>query len=324
MRGSSTPPPLTGVLDAAGAWLPRQLGRVEDRLGEVVGAQSGPLETEARSTLLSGGKRMRPLLALVCAGPSGGERAVRGATAVELVHMATLVHDDVLDAAPLRRGAATVFSRAGRNIAVATGDLLYARAFAELSAEPGDSEQVDRLSAASVSLALGELAQRSDAFDLSVGEARYERRCLLKTAALFETACAIGSPSAEGDQLVAFGRRIGLAFQMLDDVLDIVGPPERTGKACGTDLVDGTVNLPMIEAIRRDRELARVELRGLDRDQTDALCQRIIATGAIEVVRVRARGLVDRAVDSLAAAPIDDERRSLLELVAAGVVERYS
>ena len=206
---------------------------------------------------------MRPLLVLLCAGESAGAESIRAATAIELVHMATLVHDDVLDAAPLRRGRPTVVAASGRERAVATGDLLFSRAFAELAAAgPEADAQVALLARASVALARGELAQRRDAFDTAVSAERYLLRCGLKTAALFECACAIGRPAApesRREALVRFGREIGLAFQLLDDVLDVVGPPERTGKARGTDLLDGTVTLPLIRAIAHDPVADEVE-----------------------------------------------------------------
>ena len=183
---------------------------------------------------------------------------MRAATAVELVHMATLVHDDVLDAAPLRRGRPTVVARAGRaRPRPRSATCCFSRAFAELAAaSSGAGRRVRLLAGASVGLARGELAQRRDAFDVEIAAERYLERCRLKTARLFECACLIGADAEPGDAesaaLHAFGREIGLAFQLLDDVLDVAGPPERTGKARGTDLLDGTVTLPLILARERD------------------------------------------------------------------------
>ena len=156
---------------------------------------------------------------------------------------------------------------AGRDIATATGDLLFSRAFAELAAN-GRPEEVRVLSDASSALAEGELLQRADAFDTRVALERYLRRCELKTASLFEAACRLGAleaPGGAGDSeaLGAFGRRVGLAFQLLDDVLDVSGPASRTGKTRGADLLDGTVTLPLILARERDPELAEVDLRGV-------------------------------------------------------------
>jgi geranylgeranyl pyrophosphate synthase len=334
-RHSAVPPPVTAVLDVASAWLPTRLGTVEKRLREATQGHGATLERDASATLLAGGKRLRPLLVLLCGGAAGGDAAVRAATAVELVHMATLVHDDVLDDAPLRRGRPTVAATSGRAQATATGDLLFSRAFAML-AEAGDTAQVSLLSEASVALAQGELAQRHDEYDTSITAERYLERCRLKTGRLFECACLMGWTARTGaaaqsgpngaageGELRAFGSEIGLAFQLLDDVLDVTGPAERTGKARGTDLLDGTVTLPLIVAMQRDPVLAEVELRGLDEAEAERICDRIAATGALEEVRSRALEMVAAAKQRLSAAAFDAEQRSLLEMVADGIVDRY-
>jgi geranylgeranyl pyrophosphate synthase len=327
-RDSAVPPPVTAVLDASSAWLPARLGEVEDLL-RTQGRDHGELlAADVAATLAAGGKRLRPLLVLLCAGADGGERSVRAAAAIELVHMATLVHDDVLDRAPLRRGKPTVAARAGRARAVAVGDLIFSRAFA-LLAEHGEAGAISLLAEASTALARGELAQRQDAFDTRVPERRYLERCRLKTAKLFECACLLGHrsqdrPAAGAEEIARFGSEIGLAFQLLDDVLDVSGPPERTGKARGADLLDGTVTLPFILAAEADPELAAAELRGLDQAAAERLCERIAASGALEKVRERALGMVEAAKARLAAGPFDPEQRHLLDLVADGVVRRYA
>ena len=319
-RPSSVPPPVTAVLDASSRWLPVRLGEVEELLRKAIADQGEPLGEDAAATLAAGGKRLRPMLVLLCAGPEGCAAAVPAAAAIELVHMATLVHDDVLDDAPLRRGLPTVAATSGRERATATGDLLFSRAFA-LLAEAGDARSVALLAAASVALARGELAQRRDAFDLGIDEERYLYRCRLKTARLFECACLLGR---DEERLGEFGAEIGLAFQLLDDVLDVSGPPERTGKARGTDLLDGTVTLPLIEAAKADPGIREADLHGLDPASAEALCDRIAATGALERVRTRALELVAAAKQALARANFEPEQRQLLELVADGVVQRYS
>ncbi len=326
MTRSSIPPPVTAVMDAASAWLPERMAEVEDRLARLSAGYGQRLGEEAEATLTAGGKRLRPLLVLMAAGEGAGDRAVRTASAVELVHMATLVHDDVLDGAPVRRGRPTVVARSGRDRAVGVGDLLFSRAFAELAVDGGEAE-VAELSSASVALALGELAQRHDAFDTSLTEERYLERCSLKTARLFESACRVGrlASGAPGtEELASFGREIGLAFQLLDDVLDVTGPPERTGKARGTDLLDGTVTLPLILARRLDPALESAELRGLDQSGAERMCDRIAATGALDEVRGRAKRGIERAKRVLESDAFSDEERELLALIAEGVVERYS
>ncbi len=319
-RPSSVPPPVTAVLDASSRWLPARLGEVEELLRQALAGHGETLGEDAGATLAAGGKRLRPMLVLLCAGPERSEEAVRAAAAIELVHMATLVHDDVLDDAPLRRGLPTVFATSGRERATATGDLLFSRAFA-LLAEAGDARSVALLADASVALARGELAQRRDAFDLGIDEERYLSRCRLKTGRLFECACLLGH---DAEALREFGAEIGLAFQLLDDVLDVSGPPERTGKARGTDLLDGTVTLPLIEAAGSDPGIREVDLQALDAAAAEALCDRIAATGALDAVRARALEMVAAAKRALERADFEPEQRQLLALVADGVVQRYS
>ncbi len=319
-RHSAVPPPVTAVLDASSRWLPTRLGQVEQMLREQGTGYGEALSGDAAMTLEAGGKRLRPLLVLLCAGEEGGEAAIRAATAIELIHMATLVHDDVLDAAPLRRGKPTVAATSGRARATATGDLLFSRAFA-LLADAGDLRSIELLSSASVALARGELAQRRDAYDLSVSEARYLERCRLKTATLFESACLLGR---DEEALGEFGAAIGLAFQLLDDVLDVAGPPERTGKARGTDLLDGTVTLPLILAAEGDPGIGSVDLRSLDADAAVRLCDRIESSGVLRQVRSRALEMVAEGKRRLGSAGFDAERRKLFDLVADGVVRRYS
>jgi geranylgeranyl pyrophosphate synthase len=328
MSRSAIPPPVTQVLDSADAWLPRHMAAVEERLRASIAGTGGSLEADSSATLEAGGKRLRPMLVLLCAGPGAAPSAVASAAAVELVHMATLVHDDILDDAPLRRGRPTVMATSGADRALAVGDLLFARAFSELAdgpADPGSHRRIELLAGASVGLALGELAQRADAFDTTIEAGRYFERCRLKTARLFECACTIGrEDEAADDALKAYGAGIGLAFQLLDDVLDVSGPPERTGKARGTDLLDGTVTLPLIIARERDETLATIGLRHLDPAGAEEVCDLIAVTGALDDVRARARAEVADAKKALAGSGLDGDQVRLLELVADGVVERYA
>jgi geranylgeranyl pyrophosphate synthase len=175
--------------------------------------------------------------------------------------------------------------------------------------------------------------QRADAWNVEVTLDRYLERCRLKTGVLFRAACELGALAGDesADQRVAslgaFGEAIGVAFQLFDDVLDVAGPPEVTGKPCGTDLLDGTVTLPLIVARERDRSLAAVDLRALasqdaGADEVARVCDRIAATGALSVAREQALGMVETAKRQLPALP--ERQRSALELVADGVIDRYS
>jgi geranylgeranyl pyrophosphate synthase len=292
---------------------------VETRLREIAS-----VEQHSLATVAAGGKRLRPLLVFVAGLGSDARVALsRAAAAVELIHSATLVHDDVLDDAPLRRGRQTVFAAAGRSAATATGDLLFSSAFAEL-ARNGAIAQLRALSAASSALARGELMQRADAWRAEVTLERYLQRCELKTARLFAAACELGALVGGGPPLAPFGRAVGLAFQLLDDVLDITGPAERTGKRRGTDLLDGTVTLPLILARESSPELSALDLRTIDGPAAaERICEAIEATGAGERARLRALDLVATAKRDLPRECPAPQRRAL-ELMADGLVERFA
>lgn len=314
------------VAEVGGEPLARLLERTELRMVELARGYGAVLAPHAVEMIAAGGKRLRPVLVFLAAGapPPESEELVRAAVAVELVHGATLVHDDVLDSSPLRRGRPTVFAAGGRSVAVATGDLLFSRAFAELAAG-GSVAAVRVLSKATGELAQGELMQRADAFNGAVSVERYLERCRLKTAVLFRAACELGALASGGPvaELGGFGEAIGLAFQLLDDVLDVTGPPERTGKPRGADLLDGTLTLPMILARLHDPTLATLDLREVrTAHDADEVCERIVVSGALAEARSRALELVSAAKDSLPA--LGERQRAALELVADGVVDRYA
>ena len=320
---------IQGIVRAAGSDVPGLLARVEQRLVTLAMGHGPELAHHAGATIDAGGKRLRPLLVILAAGPraAGRPEVIAAAAAAELIHSATLVHDDVLDGAALRRGVPTVWARGGRALAVATGDLLFSRAFAELTAA-GSLEAVQALSRATSALAEGELLQRQDAWNPAVPVDRYLLRCELKTARLFEASCQLGALAAEApaEQVVAlraFGRGIGIAFQLLDDVIDVAGPVTLTGKHRGTDLLDGTVTLPLILARESDPALAAIDVRAITTaEQAEALCDRIAATGALEAARVTALEIVEAATAQLAPLSLEDRQREALTLVARSVADR--
>jgi geranylgeranyl pyrophosphate synthase len=321
--------PFEQVLEAAGDRVRDLMDRVELELVEAVSGWGDELSQPASQTLSAGGKRLRPLLVFICGGAgtaSSGQSLLRAGAAVELVHMASLVHDDVLDNAPVRRGQPTVYALAGRGTATAAGDFLFSRAFGLLGRN-GDRELIRVLSDACFALSRGELVQRRDAYARPLSVDRYLERCELKTASLFAAACKLGSLAAgrsgpEAEALAAFGRKIGLAFQMLDDLLDVAGATETTGKRRGTDLLDGTVTLPLILAAEFDYELAELDLRSIGNpEEAEAICDRIVATDAPVETRRRALELVGAANSGLDGT-LDRATVDLLRLVSERVVDR--
>ena len=288
----------------------------------------GALGEACRATLAAGGKRVRPLLTLLCArsGAAAGEPVLRAAAAVELLHMATLVHDDVLD----RGGAAprppTVAHQYGPATAVSAGNYLLARAFSELVGA-GDPAAVDLLSATAVGLSEGEVLQRAEAHDVSVGVEAYVRRCERKTADLFSAACALGALLSGGSEAVGavgeYGRLIGLAFQVFDDILDCSGDQASTGKRPGADVRDGTITLPLDLRPRGRPELRRSSAgRASSAADVVAVLAAVEETGALERARGDALRYIEDARSVLASCP--DTSSASARQVAAQVVDRYS
>ena len=262
------------------------LAAVEDRLERTVSAFGGFVAEVGVEALSAGGKRLRPLLVFL-ATPHGREPSAEAGAAIELVHTATLVHDDLVDRARLRRGRATVWHTFGAEAAKATGDYLFARAFAEL-ASTGDGEAVEILSNAVLGLARGEAMQRRQAHDPDTPIEGYLERCELKTGKLFEAACLLASRRAA---LGRFALGLGVAFQITDDILDCTGDAEDTGKVPGTDLREGTPTLPLILAARED-DLVRRALAG---ERVDGALVRVAATGALARSREIARHYATQA-----------------------------
>jgi len=323
-------PSLTWRSAAQKRRLARGLELVEERLTTVASEYPGDLGNACRATLSAGGKRVRPLLTLLCArrGEAAGAPVLRAAAAVELLHMATLVHDDVLDRAELRRGRPTVAHQYGAATAVSAGNYLLARAFSELVGA-GVPAAVDLLSATAVGLSEGEVLQRAEAYDVRVDVDAYIRRCERKTADLFAAACSLGAllSGAEHDAAGAvgeYGRLIGLAFQVFDDILDCTGDAAVTGKRPGTDVRDGTITLPLIYALEVRPELAGIlGSPSADDAAVASVLGAVAQSGALERARRDALRYIGDARSVLDACP-DTVERELLAQVAAQVVDRYS
>ncbi|HMI22615.1 MAG TPA: polyprenyl synthetase family protein [Gaiellaceae bacterium] len=250
------------------------LAELEDHLEHAVGRYRGIVSEVGGEALAAGGKRLRPLLVYLSS-PQGVEPPVVAGVAVELVHLATLMHDDLIDGAKLRRGRASAWSAHGPVAARAAGDYLFARAFAELSTTK-DAAAVAVLANATLCLARGEAMQRRQRFDPHTSVEAYLDRCTLKTGKLFEAACRLAGGTG------AFGLALGVAFQITDDILDCSGVTIETGKIAGTDLREGTPTLPLLLAAQRD-EAVRAALAG--GSQLEGALLRVASTGAIEESR---------------------------------------
>src|SRR5207237_5561333 len=246
---------------------------LEERLADAVEACPGVVATVGAEALAAGGKRLRPLLVFLTA--PEGEAPLAAGAAVELVHTATLVHDDLIDRAEYRRGRAAAWASHGPSAARAAGDYLVARAFAEL-AGTGKQAAVSGLPGATLALARGEALQRAQTHDPETSVESYLERCALKTGKLFEAACLLGSGGDRG--LGAFGLSLGIAFQIADDILDCTGATIETGTIAGTDLREGTPTLPLILAPREDQSVRRALAGG----PLDGALIRVAETGALD------------------------------------------
>ena len=284
------------------------MAEVEAGLARAVAARPGLAEEVSGEALAAGGKRLRPLLCFLTA---RGEPPVGAGVAVEMVHMATLVHDDLVDGARLRRGLPAAWSVYGADAAKAAGDYLYARAFGVL-VETGDDRAVTTLAEAALCLARGEAMQKLQTHDPDTAIDAYLERCMLKTGKLIEAACLLGSGGDES--LGQYGVALGLAFQIADDILDCAGQTQETGKIPGTDLREGTPTMPLLFAARED-EVVRDALAG---GPLDGVLLRVAATGAIEQSRDWALDYAARARSHLGEHPHREE----LEALTYAVVDR--
>ncbi|GAA0597348.1 polyprenyl synthetase family protein [Craurococcus roseus] len=282
----------------------------------------------AAHIVAAGGKRLRPLLTLAAAKLCGhrGKRHVALAACVEFIHTATLLHDDVVDESALRRGQASANALFGNKPSVLVGDFLFARAF-QLMVEDGSLPVLAILSQAAATIAEGEVLQLATQNDTATTEEQYLQVVEGKTAALFAAAARVGAvvadrPDAEERALDAYGRNLGIAFQLVDDALDYSAEQERLGKTVGDDFREGKITLPVLLALSRGTEIEQGFWRRTleERDQGPGDLRRaqdlMRVHGALRDTVERARSYGDAALSALAVFPPGPERSAL-----AGIVE---
>jgi octaprenyl-diphosphate synthase len=295
-----------------------------------------PLIPELAGHLIAGGgKRMRPMLTLACAKllDYPGARHHKLAAAVEFIHTATLLHDDVVDGSGLRRGRRTANVIWGNPASVLVGDFLFSRSF-ELMVEDGSLKVLRILSNASAVIAEGEVNQLTAQRQVGLGEDRYLAIIAAKTAALFAAACRIAAVVAERDEAVeaaldAYGRNLGVAFQLVDDAIDYASDAATMGKGVGDDFRDGKCTLPVILAYARgsdaDRAFWKDAMEG--RRASDADLAHGIAllrdTGAIDDALERARLYGQRAIDALGPFAGGAAKAALTEAVEFAIARAY-
>jgi octaprenyl-diphosphate synthase len=295
-----------------------------------------PLIPELAGHLIAGGgKRMRPMLTLACARLLDymGTRHHKLAAAVEFIHTATLLHDDVVDGSGLRRGRRTANNIWGNPASVLVGDFLFSRSF-ELMVEDGGLKVLRILSGASAVIAEGEVNQLTAQRQISTGEDKYLDIIGAKTAALFAAACRIAAVVAERDEatelaLDSYGRNLGIAFQLVDDAIDYASDGATMGKDAGDDFRDGKVTLPVILAYARGSAADRVfwrdaiEGRRISDDDLAHATQLLRATGAIDDTMARARHFGGRAIDALGSFGAGTAKAALTEAVEFAISRAY-
>lgn len=311
------------------------LKRVDALILEQVESDITLIPQLARYIIAAGGKRLRPVMTLLCARMCGheGARHVALAAAVEFIHTATLLHDDVVDESALRRGRATANDVWGNKSSVLVGDFLLSRAF-QLMVSDGSLAVLKTLSDASAIIAQGEVLQLLSANDPETTEERYFEVITAKTATLFSAACKIGAEVTGRDEYIAplreFGLALGIAFQLVDDALDYAAEEETLGKTVGDDFREGKITLPVIHAYRNGNEEERAfwqrTMQGEEEQQEGDLAtalRYIEAHGALDETRKKAEEYCDIARKALEAFPPSAEKEALLETVSFCVQRLY-
>jgi len=309
------------------------LRRVEAEIRHELDSPVGLIQEMGGYIAGAGGKRLRPILLLLAARLAGarGPRCVRLACVVELLHTATLIHDDVVDKAPLRRGQPSANAQWGDDASVLVGDHLYSKSFAML-VHDNDRAIMETLARATVSMTEAEVFQLERKRSGVVSEADYVRIITKKTASFISACCRIGAllggaPGAQVEALTRYGLDVGIAFQISDDSLDFVADEDRFGKAIGADLREGKRTLPLIATLERvkpaeaERVRALIRMPRLSSAELEEIRRLVIECAGVEYARARAQAYARAAKADLAAFPASEERDTL-ELVADFVVDR--
>lgn len=328
-----TPSALAAVLRDIQAPVREELERVPDELWRIVASQV-PLVRDVQEHLVGmKGKLFRPTLLLLSGSIEGQlpQSASTYAAIVELMHLATLVHDDAVDHSVLRRGMPTVNALFSHQIAVIMGDFLYLRALREL-VDMGDLDAMRSITDASNEMTIGEIRQLSAYDALAFSETDYETLIRAKTAALFMAACEVGAligAPHHRKAMLRYGERLGMAFQVADDLLDYTEQQEVTGKPGGLDLREHKVTLPLIAALREMPASARARVEALfaspdpDDDQIAEVALIVRDHGGLEYARKRAEQFAREAEEALAGIPESQAKTALVDAINYAVERRW-
>ncbi|MDI3508096.1 MAG: hypothetical protein PWP48_5 [Clostridiales bacterium] len=308
-------------MDSVDNYIKRALKTHQRLLSDVINQLAG-----------SGGKRLRPLMVILSSRFGGYKRdeIIHLAAAIEILHMATLVHDDIIDDAPIRRGEPTVQSRWGKDVAVFTGDFLFSTVFSLLSKEVSfdDLYEVSRVVK---QICEGEVDQYQHRYNTAVSVRSYLRRIRHKTADLFALSCVIGAKRAGCSKpiynaLENFGMDFGMVFQIIDDILDFEGQQEELGKPAGADFEEGVYTLPLIYALDTKYRLPLLDVLNKDRydaSDVEAVKAMVKAAGGIEKARSIANNFAAKAVEDIKLLPDNEHKRIMLAILDESVKRRY-
>ena len=282
--------------------------------------------------VMSGGKRLRPMIVLLAARALGyeGDQHIRAAAIIEFIHTATLLHDDVVDSSERRRGQDSANAVFGNQASVLVGDFLYSRSF-QMMVDIGDMHIMQILADATNTIAAGEVMQLMNVNDPDTSEDDYQQVIYRKTARLFEAGAQIAAVLANRDaadeaSMIRYGQDLGTAFQLIDDALDYNASADELGKNLGDDLAEGKATLPLIYAMRAgtdaQRKLVRAAILEGGLDQMDEIQEIIRSTGALEYTITKAREAASSAIAQLADIPDSEYRQALMSLAEFAVQRR--
>lgn len=306
-------------------YMKNEVSEIDDALKKTLDTKVNLIREPLHDMINSGGKRLRPLLVLSSArfGPSYDFKRIKPlAVAMELIHMATLVHDDVIDDSPVRRGKPSLQAKLGKDVAVFTGDFIFSKVF-ELLASTDNHTVLHYASKILYKICEGEIKQREELFDTSITFKDYLYRIQRKTAILFTLCCQLGALSSGSPEKVLrilsiYGTKIGIAFQMMDDLLDLRGQEDILGKVPGTDIREGVVTLPAIYALKHSRNKKTLEQMLKKGDCTNnevKIAMEIIKeSGALEYIEEISTRYIKKAKDVVSQLPCCAEKDFLFEL----------
>lgn len=325
------------LLNDAVAIVARELQSVERAIIARLNSEIKLIKTLGIHITNSGGKRMRPLILLLTAAAAsrkanaaGASQRITLAAVIELIHTATLLHDDVVDASSLRRGRATANQVWGNEASVLVGDFLYSRAF-EMLLEVGNLTVMRILATTTNAIAEGEIMQLVHLGKPNLSEKQYMETIRRKTAKLFESAAQIGGV-AGGDtnenikSIADYGLHLGLAFQLVDDIFDYTASSENIGKNIGDDLAEGKLTLPLIHAQKTgsaaQRKIIKQAVMNRARDQVHTICEIVESTGALDYTHTKAKTHIAAAKESLTAIVPSKYKDALLGLAEYAIARR--